>query len=346
MHRSVLVLGGTAEGRELATRLTEHPLRVVSSLAGRVSNPRRPAGEVRIGGFGGPEGLAAYLREHRIAAVVDATHPFAARMSTNAAAACARTGTPLLILRRPAWEPADKDRWTRAPDLEQAALAVQDLTGPEGRVLLTTGRQGVAAFAAAPQRFWLRAVEPPAGPRPARCALILDRGPFTVDGESRLLRHLAVDVVVTKNSGGPLTVAKLAAARDLGLPVVIVDRPPLPPGVEAVPDVEAAVDWTGRFRRAEPPSPRVIPRDESEARRRARGGPAARPGRGSGRALPDAELDPPVLVLVPLVREVGQPEPAAQRHRLARGVADGDHQPEPVLAEHLDAVVEGEEQRP
>jgi precorrin-6A/cobalt-precorrin-6A reductase len=239
---TVLVLGGTAEGRLLATELVAADVPVVSSLAGRLSAPRLPPGRTRIGGFGGPEKLAEYLVEQQISAVIDATHPFAAGITANAAAACAGTGTPLLVLRRPAWTATDRDRWTVVPDLPSAAAELAAF-GADARVLLTTGRQGVAHFAAAAQQFWLRAVERPDGPLPARAELILDRGPFTVDGEIDLLLRLSIDVVVTKNSGGPMTAAKLTAARQLGLPVIVVDRPPLPPGVQVATDVPTALAW-------------------------------------------------------------------------------------------------------
>jgi len=240
----ILVLGGTAEGRTLATELVAAGVPVTSSLAGRVAAPRLPPGEVRVGGFGGADGLAEYLAEHRISAVINATHPFAAQITANAATACARTGTPLLVLRRPPWQARDDDKWTTTPDLPAAAAALTDYAA-EAVVLLTIGRQGVAAFSAAPQRFWLRSVDPPDGPLPARAEVILDRGPFTVPDERELMRRLTVDVLVTKNSGGPMTVAKLVAARELGLPVIVVDRPPLPPDMQVVDDVRGALSWAG-----------------------------------------------------------------------------------------------------
>jgi precorrin-6A/cobalt-precorrin-6A reductase len=242
MADPVLVLGGTSEGRELAGQLAAFGRPVISSLAGRVSEPRLPAGQVRIGGFGGVDGMAEYLREERVSAVVDATHPFAARISQNAASACAVTGTPLLVLRRPPWTPVDGDNWTAVGDLAAAASIVGRLQ-PDDVVLLTVGRQGIGAFTALPQRFWLRSVDPPDEPAPARCDLILDRGPFTLDGELELLQRLAIDLVVTKNSGGELTGAKLTAARTLGLPVIVVERPALPDGVQVVTDVPAALAW-------------------------------------------------------------------------------------------------------
>ncbi len=238
----VLVLGGTTEGRTLATELVAAAVPVVSSLAGRVSAPRLPPGAVRVGGFGGSEGLAEYLADHRISAVVDATHPFAARITANANAACARTGTPLLVLRRAPWTAAERDRWTIVSSLPSAATEL-DRYDADARVLLTVGRQGVDAFALASQQLWLRSVDPPDAPLPARTELIRDRGPFTIDGELLLLRRLSIDVLVTKNSGGSMTAAKLAAARQLGLPVIVVARPPLPPGVRVVDDVPTALNW-------------------------------------------------------------------------------------------------------
>ena len=238
----VLVLGGTGEGRELANRLTERGVPVVSSLAGRVSAPRLPRGEVRVGGFGGPDGIAKYLAAEQVSAVVDATHPFAARITGNAVAATSRTGTPLLLLRRPPWTPAAGDQWITVADLPSAATALTNFDA-EARVLLTVGRQGVHAFAELPQQFWLRAVDPPEGPLPARLEVILDRGPFHLASERVLLKDLSIDVLVTKNSGGPMTAAKLVAARERGLPVIVVDRPPLPADVQVVSDVPAALDW-------------------------------------------------------------------------------------------------------
>jgi precorrin-6A/cobalt-precorrin-6A reductase len=238
MH--VLILGGTAEARQLAAELDRVPgLRVTTSLAGRVASPRLPAGEVRIGGFGGAEGLAAWLYEHRADAVVDATHPFATTISANAAAAARATGVPLTALRRPGWEPVPGDRWHLAADLAGAAAMLPAL----GRsVFLTTGRLGLAAFAELDQlRFLVRSVEPPDPPLPRHAVILLDRGPYTVEGESELLRAHAVDVLVTKDSGGPATAAKLTAARELGLPVVVVRRPPGPEGVPVAQDVSEVV---------------------------------------------------------------------------------------------------------
>jgi precorrin-6A/cobalt-precorrin-6A reductase len=237
---TVLILGGTGEARRLAAALIGR-YQVISSLAGRVRSPLLPPGLVRIGGFGGVPGLRSYLASAGIDAVVDATHPFAAQMSFNASAACSSLGVPLVSLRRPAWEPSPGDQWIPVPSVADAARALDSLGS---RVLLTTGRQELAAFAGCDRHWFLvRCVNPPIGPRPARCEILLDRGPFTVEGELFLLRAHSIDVLVTKNSGGALTSAKLAAARSLGLPVVMVSRPPSPPSVPAVPSVAAALSW-------------------------------------------------------------------------------------------------------
>jgi precorrin-6A/cobalt-precorrin-6A reductase len=232
----VLILGGTAEARALAAALVDAGVRVVSSLAGRVRDPALPVGEVRIGGFGGVEGLAAWLREHGVAAVVDATHPFASTMTAHAVSATAAAGVPLVVLRRPGWPP-DPD-WTWADSLPAAAAALPTLGK---RVFLTTGRTSLAAFAGLDLEFLVRCVDPPSGPMPRRVHVLLSRGPFTVDGERLLMREHGVDVLVTKDSGGPLTSAKLAAAREEGVAVLVVRRPPLPAGVEAADTVAAAL---------------------------------------------------------------------------------------------------------
>ncbi|GGX29915.1 hypothetical protein GCM10010353_51300 [Streptomyces chryseus] len=183
--------------------------------------------------------MAAWLTEHRVTAVVDATHPFAAVISANAATAAAAAGVPLVALRRPGWQPGPGDRWHHADDLDGAAAL---LPGLGRRIFLTTGRLGLAAFAGLDGLdFLVRSVEAPQPPLPRRTRLLLDRGPYTVEGETEVLRTYAADVLVTKDSGGPATAAKLTAARDLGLPVVVVRRPPPPPGVRTVPDAAGAV---------------------------------------------------------------------------------------------------------
>jgi precorrin-6A/cobalt-precorrin-6A reductase len=237
----ILILGGTGEARQLAGELTAAGADVISSLAGRVSQPRLPDGPVRTGGFGGADGLAEYLRAEGITGVVDATHPFAATITEHAAEAAAATGVPLLVLRRPEW-PADPS-WAVVPEMDAAATAVRDWPGDT--VFLTTGRRDLGVFAGDDKhRFLVRTVDPPDGTNsPPRMTLILDRGPYTVEGESALMREHGVGLLVTKNSGGPMTAAKLTAARDLDVKVVMVRRPPLPPGTAAVATVAEAVRW-------------------------------------------------------------------------------------------------------
>jgi len=258
---TVLVLGGTSEARALAADLDIRPgLRVISSLAGRVSRPALPPGEVRVGGFGGAAGLAAWARAEGVGVVVDATHPFARTISAHAAEACAAAGLPLLRLARPAWTARDGDDWRPAGSLEEAAAL---LPGMGTRVLLTTGRQGLAAFAGLDELWFLiRCVDPPSGPVPARCEVMLARGPYEREAERALMQRFGIDVLVTKNSGGSLTAGKLEAARDLGLPVVMVARPSVPSAVASVPDVDAAVGWVlGQVRRPG----RAAPADSSGA---------------------------------------------------------------------------------
>ena len=236
----ILILGGTGEARALAAQLVDRGVPVVSSLAGRVAHPRLPAGEVRIGGFGGPTALAAWLTARRTTAVIDATHPFAQRISTSAARACAAAGVPRLLLQRPGWQPQTGDRWHRVPDLTAAAAAVD---GHGDRVLLTTGRQGLESFAGLSRPWFLiRCVDPPTVALPPRHALLLTRGPYTPTGEGELIDRHRIDLVVTKDSGGELTRAKLDAARVRGLGVIVVQRPPRPAG-DGVTDVAAACDW-------------------------------------------------------------------------------------------------------
>jgi precorrin-6A/cobalt-precorrin-6A reductase len=236
----ILILGGTGEARTLAAELVVAGIDVLSSLAGRVQNPRLPDGQVRIGGFGGADGLTTFLRAEGITAVVDATHPFAGTITANAARAAGLAGLPILMLRRPEWEITPG--WDVVKDIEAAAGAVKNWPGES--VFLTTGRRDLDAFAADDRHhFLVRAVDPPDGPVPPRMTLILDRGPYTVEGETTLLRTHGIGLLVTKNSGGPMTEAKLRAAENLGVRVVMVQRPPLPPRCEVVTTVAEAVAW-------------------------------------------------------------------------------------------------------
>ena len=236
----VLILGGTSEASALVKGLDPR-WDATLSLAGRTSAPKPEPVRTRIGGFGGPEGLAGWIAQHRIAVVVDATHPFAARISRNAAKACEATGAALLAIRRPAWMRQDGDRWTEVDDMENAVAA---LGAAPRRVFLTVGRLDVGAFACAPQHDYLvRAIEPIGDALPVpRLTEISARGPFDEGAETALLMDRRIAMLVTKNSGGPATYAKVAAARALGLPVVIV-RQPQKPDVAQVADADGALAW-------------------------------------------------------------------------------------------------------
>ncbi len=272
----MLILGGTTEGYGLAEALAVRPgLLVVSSLAGRTSSPRHPPGELRIGGFGGLAGLAAYLRAERTGAVIDATHPFAARMGWNAAEACRAAGVSLLRLERPAWTPVAGDRWDEVDDWEEAARLVGDRAR---RVLLALGRQELAAFAGLDHVWFLiRSVDAP-DPMPpfVQAELLLARGPFTRAGEDALLRMHRIDTLVCKNSGGAATDAKLEAARALGVRVVMRRRPRRP-SVPVVATVPEAVDWL-----------------EEDLKERGPGGhrPLAGPGQSPGLPVPEVRIVP------------------------------------------------------
>lgn len=239
-HVRLLILGGTGEARALAEECAQlQGVEVITSLAGRTSAPLLPSGEVRVGGFGGPDGLAAYLRATRVDAVVDATHPFAAAITASAVAASSETGVPLVVLHRPGWTAGPADDWRRVPSLSAAAAIVPSLGT---RVFLTTGRQSIAAFAPLDRCWFLaRSVEPPAPPLPRAVEVLLDRGPFTLDGERTLLAGHRIEVLVSKDSGGEAP--KLAAAREARIPVVLVDRPALPRGVHAVQTIADALGW-------------------------------------------------------------------------------------------------------
>ncbi|NMM85649.1 cobalt-precorrin-6A reductase [Rhodococcus sp. SRB_17] len=246
----MLVLGGTGEGREVAARLADSSdLDVVTSLAGRVRDPRWPEGEVRVGGFGGAEGLAEWLHENSIQAVLDATHPFAARITANAHQAAAACSIPFAICRRPPWPQRDGDTWLPARDLDHAAELVPTLGR---RPFLTIGRQGVSAFAGVHGvDFLIRSIDPPSGEMPESSTLILARGPFDVESEVALMRRHDIDVVVTKSSGGDQTYAKIVAARALKLPVVMVSRPLAPTGAHTFDSPDTAAQWLESVRGSE-----------------------------------------------------------------------------------------------
>ncbi|MGQ4598435.1 cobalt-precorrin-6A reductase [Nocardia sp. R6R-6] len=243
----MLLLGGTREARDLARIMSgEQGFEIVSSLAGRVRAPLLPEGAVRVGGFGGAEGLRAWIADNEVRAVVDATHPFATAISANAVAAARASDVPLVCLRRPSWPQQPGDRWVRATDLAAAAQVTATLGE---RVFLTIGRQGVDAFAKQDRQWFLiRAIDPPAGPVPPRHEILLARGPFALAAESRLIADYGIDVLVTKDSGGDQTEAKLVAARAAGIPVVVIDRPPVPEGVLVVETVAQVMDWLHQVR--------------------------------------------------------------------------------------------------
>lgn len=234
----LLLLGGTGEARAVAARL--HPdIAVISSLAGRVPDPALPVGAVRIGGFGGADGLRQWLAANDIDAVVDATHPFAATITANAAQACAELALPHLVLHRPPWEPGS------ALMVGSDAQAAETVAAKGfSRVFLTTGRSGAAAFRDSDAWFLIRVVTAPeTADLPRQHRILHSRGPYRYPDEVALLREHRIDALVTKNSGGALTRAKLDAAADLGIAVVMIARPALPPGVAVVDSVGAAADW-------------------------------------------------------------------------------------------------------
>jgi precorrin-6A/cobalt-precorrin-6A reductase len=234
----VLLLGGTAEARALAGQL-QHDVEIISSLAGRVPDPALPVGEVRIGGFGGVDGMRRWLVEGAVDAVVDATHPFAATITAHTAEVCRALNLPHLVLARPAWPPGD------AIVVPSDSAAV-DMVVHQGysRVFLTTGRSGVNAFMSVDAWFLIRAVTAPdPDTLPRRHRLLLSRGPYRYDDELALMAQHRIDALVTKNSGGDMTRPKLDAAAALGIPVVMVNRPRLPAGVQTVTTVEDAAAW-------------------------------------------------------------------------------------------------------
>lgn len=245
---TLLVLGGTGEARALAAALVDERIPVVSSLAGRVARPRLPVGDVHLGGFGGPDGLRAWMHEHEIEAVVDATHPFSPQITRNAVLACADADadTPLLRLQRPGWaDGPGADTWHWVGDHDEAARTTATLGT---RPFLTVGRQSLGKFVEplADAAALVRVVDPPEIGLPDPWTLLVRRGPYTPELETETFEEHGVDVLVTKDSGGSLTWAKMQVAADLGLPVVVVRRPAVPEDVETVIDVSAALEWCRR----------------------------------------------------------------------------------------------------
>lgn len=235
------MLGGTTEASALARALADSGADAVFSYAGRTDSPVAQPLPTRIGGFGGVEGLIGYIRDHAITHIVDATHPFAAQMSHNAVAACAQTGTALIALERPAWQAQAGDDWTHVPDLKGAVAALPD---DPARIFLAIGKQNLAAFGAKPQHHYLlRLVDPGADNRALpHTSTVIARGPFDVAGDTALLQDHAITHIVAKNAGGVGAAAKLEAARHLRLPVILIDRPALPPR-ETADSVAKVMAW-------------------------------------------------------------------------------------------------------
>jgi precorrin-6A/cobalt-precorrin-6A reductase len=242
MALRLLILGGTTEASALAAALATHAdIQPTLSLAGRTANPRPAPIPTRVGGFGGVSGMIEYLGRERVAAVIDATHPFAEQISANAALACAAAEIPLLAFTRPPWTRRPGDRWIEVESVEAAVAALGETPR---RVFLTHGRLQLAAFARAPQhRYLVRAIDPPAeiGALPF-AESILARGPFSLADEEKLMREEGVEVLVTKNSGGGSTYAKIEAARRLGVNVVVINRP-APPVVGTIASLDDALAW-------------------------------------------------------------------------------------------------------
>jgi precorrin-6A/cobalt-precorrin-6A reductase len=240
----LLILGGTTQAAALAHGALARfgdKLQVTTSLAGRTERPAQLPGQIRIGGFGGPAGLAAYLTENGVDRVIDATHPFAARISTEARLACTAANVPRLLLLRPPWRRHPRDLWIEVDDMNAAAAQVARV----GQCAwLTVGASDIACFSTVTEvRFLVRLVDPPRRPLPLHsCEVVVGRGPFTFTEERNRIERHAIDVLVCRASGGAATEAKLIAAREFGIPVIMVRRPPAEAG-EAVETVEAALDW-------------------------------------------------------------------------------------------------------
>lgn len=237
---TVLVLGGTSEARACAADLVSHGIDVVSSLAGRVAEPQLPEGRVRIGGFGGADGMRQWLTGNAVRAVIDATHPFAERIGSSAVTATSMADVPLLRLERRGWQEEPGEQWHWVDSLTQAAAALPQLGA---HAFITTGRQGLTEFTGlAGMRLLVRCVERPEVELPSGTEVLLSRGPYTAESERALMTHRGVDILVTKDSGGTMTRGKLVAARELGVGVVIVRRPSRP-AQQTVHDPGAAVRW-------------------------------------------------------------------------------------------------------
>jgi len=240
--KRVLILGGTGDAAKLAAIASQlDGVEVISSLAGRTQQPTAPIGSVRVGGFGGEAGLVAYLQEYQVSYLIDATHPFAAQISWNAVAAATKASIPHLMLVRPAWQKESGDCWLEVDRLEAAVTLLENQTG---RIFLTIGRQQLAPFARL-QHLWflMRSIDPPDASLPIpQGEMLYDRGPFILEQERKLLTDYNINLIVSKNSGGNATYAKVIAAREMGISIVMVNRPAMPP-VTQVSTIDDAIDW-------------------------------------------------------------------------------------------------------
>ena len=238
---AILILGGTSLAGQLARALADTGIRAIYSLAGRTNPWNLPDTEVRIGGFGGIEAMVEFMRQENITAVVDATHAYAAQISDNACRACGQTDVPLLRLEEPAWKPQPGDNWIEAVDVEEARNIA---TGITGRMLVTTGRQSIPTFAKDKRCWWLIRIVPTEDnlPELANGIYLQDRGPFEVSDELKLMREHRIDVVISKNAGSAATCAKIEAARELAIPVIMINRPPASPA-DTVSSVKEVINW-------------------------------------------------------------------------------------------------------
>jgi precorrin-6A/cobalt-precorrin-6A reductase len=236
-----LILGGTGSANQLADRCVAEKIDAIYSYAGRTQIPLGHELPTRIGGFGGVAGLGDFIREQGITHVIDATHPFAVEMSRHAVEACAATGIPLVALARAPWGRLPGDNWTEVADINAAVAALPDKCA---RVFLAIGRQHIAPFVAKPQHVYtLRFVDAPDGTLPLlEAEVIISRGPFTLEGDRELMRSRGIELLVARNSGGAGARAKIDAARELGLPVIMIERPALPER-RCVESVEEALAW-------------------------------------------------------------------------------------------------------
>ncbi|QDH17754.1 cobalt-precorrin-6A reductase [Swingsia samuiensis] len=243
---AILILGGTTEANQLVNTLQNSSHKIFLSLAGITSQPTLPPScHPHIGGFGGVAGLCSFITQHDITAIIDATHPFAQQISTNATLSAQRMNIPLLRIERPQWFPQKGDNWLSIPTFMDV---IQHLGKTSKNVFLTTGRKDLAAFCQAPQHHYvLRSIEPPtSNALPPQTTLLLSKPPFTLENEQKLMRSYNIDFLVTKNAGSNATKAKLEAAKNLNIPVIMIERPQLPEA-QVVSTVEHARKWVSHL---------------------------------------------------------------------------------------------------